>query len=134
MQKYLINPNFFQKPNILKKINPVDLKKMLKLMTIIRKTEQQLAVARKNKLIGGPVHLGVGQEAIAVGISQNLNKTDRVFGAHRSHSHLLSLNPNFYKLFAEVLGKKNLPHLRQNSKHFCYWPFLRLEIEFRPNL
>jgi pyruvate dehydrogenase E1 component alpha subunit len=76
-------------------------------MTIIRKTEEQLAFARKNQLIGGPVHLGVGQEAIAVGISQNLNKTDRVFGAHRSHSHLLSLNPNFYKLFAEVLGKES---------------------------
>jgi pyruvate dehydrogenase E1 component alpha subunit len=28
-----------------------------------------------------------------------------IFGAHRSHSHLLSVNPNPYKLFAEVLGK-----------------------------
>jgi len=82
------------------------LKKMLKLMLTIRKSEQKLAHARKNGLISGPVHLGVGQEAIAVGISQNLKKTDRVFGAHRSHSHLLALNPDFYKLFAEVLGKK----------------------------
>ena len=48
----------------------------------------------------------MGQEAIAVGISQNLKKTDRVFGNHRSHSHLLALNPDFYKLFAEVLGKE----------------------------
>ena len=52
------------------------LKKMLHLMLLIRKTEQQLAYARKNGLIGGPVHLGVGQEAIAVGISQNLKKKD----------------------------------------------------------
>ena len=52
------------------------------------------------------MHLGVGQEAIAVGVSQNLLKTDYVFGNHRSHSHLLALNSNFYKLFAEVLGKK----------------------------
>ena len=82
------------------------LKNILSTMLLIRKTEQQLALGRKNGLIGGPVHLGVGQEAIAVGISQNLRKTDRVFGAHRSHSHLLALNPNFYRLFAEVLGKK----------------------------
>lgn len=82
------------------------LKKMLYMMTLIRKTEQQLALAKKNGLIIGPVHLGVGQEAIAVGVSQNLKKTDRVFGGHRSHSHLLSLNPNFYKLFAEVLGRE----------------------------
>ena len=82
------------------------LKDMLGTMLLIRKTEQQLAVGRKNGLIGGPVHLGVGQEAIAVGISQNLKKTDRVFGAHRSHSHLLALNPDCYRLFAEVLGKE----------------------------
>ena len=74
-------------------------------MTIIRKTEQRLALGRKNGLIGGPVHLGVGQEAVAVGISQCLQRTDRVFGAHRSHSHLLALNPDFYRLFAEVLGR-----------------------------
>ena len=82
------------------------LKRMLSAMLLIRKTEQQLALGRKNGVIGGPVHLGAGQEAIAVGISQNLKKTDRVFGAHRSHSHLLALNPDFYKLFAEVLGKE----------------------------
>ena len=81
------------------------LKQMLKSMLIIRKTEQQLALGRKNGLIGGPVHLGAGQEAIAVGISQSLQDTDRVFGSHRSHSHLLALNPDFYRLFAEVLGK-----------------------------
>ena len=80
-------------------------KEMLKSMFIIRKTEQQLALGRKNGLIGGPVHLGAGQEAIAVGISQSLQDTDRVFGNHRSHSHLLALNPDFYRLFAEVLGK-----------------------------
>ena len=74
-------------------------------MIIIRKTEQQLAFGRKNGLIGGPVHLGAGQEAIAVGVSQSLKHSDRVFGAHRSHSHLLALNPDFYRLFAEILGK-----------------------------
>ena len=52
------------------------LKNMLRTMLLIRKTEQQLALGRKKGLIGGPVHLGVGQEAIAVGISLNLKKTD----------------------------------------------------------
>ena len=50
------------------------LKNMLSTMILIRKTEQQLALGRKNGLIGGPVHLGAGQEAIAVGISQNLKR------------------------------------------------------------
>ena len=82
------------------------LKRMLKSMLTIRKAEQKLAFGRKEGLIGGPVHLGVGQEAIAVGVSENLKKTDRVFGAHRSHSHLLALNHDYYRLFAEILGKK----------------------------
>jgi pyruvate dehydrogenase E1 component alpha subunit len=102
----LFDPKQFQDPISIEGQNINILKKMLHLMILIRKTEQQLAYARKNGLIGGPVHLGVGQEAIAVGISQNLKKTDRVFGGHRSHSHLLALNPDFYKLFAEVLGKE----------------------------
>jgi TPP-dependent pyruvate/acetoin dehydrogenase alpha subunit len=104
--KDLSNPKKFHNPISVKNEASNILKKTLNDMLVIRKTEQKLAWGKKNKFIGGPVHLGVGQEAIAVGISHNLRKTDRVFGAHRSHSHLLALNPNFYKLFAEVLGKK----------------------------
>jgi pyruvate dehydrogenase E1 component alpha subunit len=104
--KELSNPEKYHDSISINNQNTDTLKNMLRAMFLIRKTEQQLALGRKNGLIGGPVHLGVGQEAIAVGISQNLRKTDRVFSAHRSHSHLLALNPNFYKLFAEVLGKE----------------------------
>ena len=103
--KDLSNPNNYHGPISIESQKPGSLKKMLKAMIIIRKTEQQLALGRKDGVIGGPVHLGAGQEAIAVGISHSLQKTDRVFGAHRSHSHLLALNPDFYRLFAEVLGK-----------------------------
>ena len=106
MLSKLLNPQEFHNPISIDGQDIKILKKILNLMLTIRKTEQQLALAKKNGLIGGPVHLGVGQEAIAVGISQNLKKTDRVFGNHRSHSHLLALNPDFYKLFAEVLGKE----------------------------
>jgi len=104
--KGLDNPEKYHDPISIDNQDIDTLKNMLSIMLLIRKTEQQLALGRKNGLIGGPVHLGAGQEAIAVGISQNLKKTDRVFGAHRSHSHLLALNPDFYRLFAEVLGKK----------------------------
>ena len=104
--KELSNPEKYHDSISIDNQNASDLKNILSAMLLIRKTEQQLALGRKNGLIGGPVHLGAGQEAIAVGISQNLKKTDRVFGAHRSHSHLLALNPDFYRLFAEVLGRE----------------------------
>lgn len=102
----LSNPEAFQSPIEIGSYDRDTLVQMLTAMTTIRKTEQQLALGRKDGLIGGPVHLGAGQEAIAVGISKYLQKTDRVFGAHRSHSHLLALNSDFYRLFAEVLGKE----------------------------
>jgi len=74
-------------------------------MMRIRLAENRLARARRDGFIGGPVHLGVGQEAIAVGVTQHLRPSDRVFGTHRSHSHLLALGSSVHGLFAEVLGK-----------------------------
>ncbi len=85
--------------------DPQQTKDFLRLMCLIRAAENQLAKMKEGKQIGGPVHLGVGQEAIAVGVSNSLKPEDRIFGAHRSHSHILALNPNLHKLFAEVLGR-----------------------------
>lgn len=85
--------------------NIKDLLEQLRMMQVIRAAENKIAEMRKVGKIGGPVHLGAGQEAIAVGISKYLNKTDRVFSAHRSHAHLLALGSDPEALFAEVLGR-----------------------------
>ena len=82
-----------------------DLLEQLKMMQLIRICENKLAEMRKHGKIGGPVHLGAGQEAIAVGISKYLRKSDRIFSAHRSHAHLLALGSDPKALFAEVLGR-----------------------------
>lgn len=77
----------------------------LQMMLRIRLAERCLADGRRDRLIGGPVHLGVGQEAVAVGVAAELRKSDRVFGGHRSHSHVLSMGASLHRLFAEILGK-----------------------------
>lgn len=77
----------------------------LQMMLRIRLAERCLADGKRDRLIGGPVHLGVGQEAVAVGVAAELRKTDRVFGGHRSHSHVLSMGSSLHRLFAEILGK-----------------------------
>ncbi len=82
-----------------------NLRGYMQAMQRIRLAERQLASSRRDGLIGGPVHLGVGQEAVAVGVSAHLRSSDRVFGAHRSHSHLLALGSSVEGLFAEVLGR-----------------------------
>ena len=83
-----------------------ELTNSLIMMLKIRFIENKLAQMRKEGFIGGPVHLGAGQEAIAVGVSKYLRKTDRIFSGHRSHAHLLAMGSDPRKLFAEVLGKK----------------------------
>ena len=100
-----INLNLNPKEIKIKAFNKNTLEKSLYSMSLIRECEFQIARAKKEGLIKGPVHLGVGQEAIAVGVANNLLKSDKVFGAHRSHSHILSMNNNIHGLFAEVLGK-----------------------------
>ena len=82
------------------------LRDFLRTMILSRMVEEHLAVQRREGTIGGPVHLGVGQEAVAVGVSQFLRSSDRVFGAHRSHYDALALGTDFQALFAEILGKE----------------------------
>jgi len=95
----------FHSPIEINDHDPDFLLSSLEQMLLIRGVERQLAFAKEKKIIRGPVHLGVGQEAIAVGLSAHLRSKNRVFGAHRSHSHILALGTDVRKLFAEILGK-----------------------------
>lgn len=101
----LVDPKKYQEKINISGYSADLLIEMFRSMVLIRLVEEKLAQQRELGVIGGPVHLSAGQEAIAVGVSLNLQSTDRVFGAHRSHSHILALEPCAYELFAEVLGK-----------------------------
>ena len=97
--------NSNQEPLQLESEKLEDLLNYLVSMMRIRMVERKLADARRDGLVGGPVHLSVGQEAVAVGVSASLRAGDRIFGAHRSHSHLLALGSDVRKLMAEVLAR-----------------------------
>lgn len=84
---------------------PRQLRGFLEGMLQIRVVEEEIARLVERSLARAPCHLGIGQEAVAVGVSHSLTPADRVFGAHRSHSHYLALGGSTYKLLAEVLGK-----------------------------
>lgn len=101
----LADPASCHGPIDLKGHSSEDLIEHLRTMLVIRLAERHLAARREAGDIGGPIHLGVGQEAVAAGVSKHLTPTDRVFGAHRSHSHVLALGGSLHGLFAEVLGK-----------------------------
>jgi TPP-dependent pyruvate/acetoin dehydrogenase alpha subunit len=51
-----------------------------------------------------PVHLSIGQEAIAAGVCLNLKPEDYLFTTHRSHAHLLSKGASMTAMVAELYG------------------------------
>ncbi len=78
---------------------------LLEMMLVIRKVEECIADLILEKKVNCPCHLAIGQEAVAVGVSDNLTAEDKIFGGHRSHSHFLALGGSVSGLLAEVLGR-----------------------------
>lgn len=101
----LLDHEYFSRPLDLGDLSKHQAIGHLVMMSKIRAAEMKLAECRKKGIIGGPVHLGIGQEAVAVGVAAHIRNSDRVFSGHRSHSHLLSLGAPIRNFFAEVLGK-----------------------------
>ncbi len=76
-------------------------------MYLIRVAEEKIAdLYLKNKIMSF-VHFYIGQEAIAAGVTDSLNKGDKVLGNHRSHGHYLAKGGNLQKMLCELLGKEN---------------------------
>lgn len=101
----LVNPENFHGPVDISGFDTSHLMDDLKQMYLIRRAEEIIGDNVVNGTIKCPCHLGIGQEATAVGLSRYLRSSDRVFGGHRSHTHYLGLRGDVYKLFAETLGK-----------------------------
>ncbi len=61
---------------------------------------------RKEQEMQCPVHLSIGQEAVAAGVSACLEKEDLAFSNHRGHAHYIAKGGCLKKLAAELYGKK----------------------------
>ncbi len=101
----LANPRCYTEPLDIGGCDPVLLRAQLRMMLLIRRVEEKIGDMLAAQKIPTPCHLGIGQEAIAVGVSEYLRPTDRVFGAHRSHAHFLALGGEVTALMAEILGR-----------------------------
>ena len=73
----------------------------------IRRIEESLSKVYSNKKIRCPMHLSIGQEAIAVGVSLNLSSKDQVVSNHRCHAHFLAKGGNLNSMLSELYGKSN---------------------------
>jgi len=83
------------------------LKQLYRMMTRIRLVEESFIKPILNNEIKCPVHLYSGEEAIATGMAAALEKSDYIFGTHRSHGHFLAKGGSINELVAEIFGKKS---------------------------
>jgi pyruvate dehydrogenase E1 component alpha subunit len=78
---------------------------LYKSMLRIRMFEEKIVDLYPEQEMKCPVHLCIGQEAIAAGVCQHLEKGDYVFSNHRGHGHCLAKGTKMRPLMAEFYGK-----------------------------
>jgi TPP-dependent pyruvate/acetoin dehydrogenase alpha subunit len=72
----------------------------------IRLVEEKIIDLYPSDLIQSPVHLSIGQEAVAVGVCANLKKEDWIFINYRGHAFYLAKGAPMAEFFAELMGKQ----------------------------
>jgi pyruvate dehydrogenase E1 component alpha subunit len=82
-----------------------ELVSLLRRMWIIRAFEEKVSALYAAHEIVGLLHLGIGQEAVAVGACSLLRPDDYVFGGHRSHGHAIAKGADVNRLMAELAGR-----------------------------
>jgi TPP-dependent pyruvate/acetoin dehydrogenase alpha subunit len=80
--------------------------RMYRQMVAIREFEGQVNELYTRALMPGLAHLYIGEEAIAVGVCEALERTDYITSTHRGHGHCLAKGASPDQMFAELLGKK----------------------------
>lgn len=73
----------------------------------IRLVEEKIIDLYPSDLIQSPVHLSIGQEAVAVGVCSNLSLNDWIFINYRGHAFYLAKGGPLPELFAELMGRQN---------------------------
>ena len=94
--------------------------KLYQKMYLIRKTEEKIREHYMEDEMKTPMHMSMGEEAIAVGVCHALKTEDQVFGTYRSHAIYLAKTQKIGDFFAEMYGKDTaLLKGKGGSMHMC---------------
>ena len=78
---------------------------LLRQMILIRRFEEKCAELYSAQKIRGFLHLYIGEEANAVGVTQALTPDDAVVATYREHGHALARGLPVTEVMAEMYGK-----------------------------
>ena len=81
---------------------------LYKQMVRIRTFEENANQLYLNAKMPGLTHMYIGQEAVAVGICEALENTDRITSTHRGHGHCLPKGPNSGRCFVNCLARQKV--------------------------
>jgi len=99
-----------------------DIEKAYYLFLLIRRSEEKIIDLYNTDKIKSPVHLSIGQEAIAVGVSMALSENDVIFSNYRGHAHYIARESNLDKMWAELYGKsRGSSRGKGGSMHLNDW-------------
>jgi TPP-dependent pyruvate/acetoin dehydrogenase alpha subunit len=70
-----------------------------------RNVEEMLLRLYREGQVSGPLHLSIGQEAVAVGVIGAMRMDDLLLPTHRGHCHALAKGLTAREIVAEVLGR-----------------------------
>ena len=79
-------------------------KSLYRTMLRIRRIEEAIAEHYAEQEMRCPVHLSIGQEAVAAGVCAALTQQDGVFSGHRAHAHYLAKGGSLTAMLAEIYG------------------------------
>lgn len=75
-------------------------------MQTIRTFEDRIADLYARGKVPGLAHLYIGEEAVAAGVCEALEKEDYITSTHRGHGHVIAKGAELGPMMAELFGKK----------------------------
>ncbi|UYN97337.1 MAG: thiamine pyrophosphate-dependent dehydrogenase E1 component subunit alpha [Enhydrobacter sp.] len=80
-------------------------RRLFRTALLIRLVEERIIELYPSDRIQSPVHLSIGQEAVAVGACDALRPDDLVFATYRSHGFYIAKGGRLDRMFAELYGR-----------------------------
>ncbi|HEY7607979.1 MAG TPA: thiamine pyrophosphate-dependent dehydrogenase E1 component subunit alpha [Alphaproteobacteria bacterium] len=85
--------------------DPRKIERLYRQLYRIRRVEEEIIRIYPSDKIKSPVHLSIGQEAVAVGVCDNLRPSDILYATYRGHAVYLAKGGNLDRMMAELYGK-----------------------------
>lgn len=79
---------------------------LLRDMRLLRVSDERVGERARRGEVPGLLHLGIGEEAVAVGACRALRPEDKITSTHRAHGHFLAKGGSPKALMAELYGKE----------------------------